>query len=260
MTFKASALFLLLIFNFIGLDTNAQSAETRKIGGWYIRSSLAPEMAGVFLRNNEGTEQIKDLINLRRETETLKPAFSSSLLLGLRLNNNYSLELGLSYLNKGFRTKKSEFRMSTIDPNRGFVQPTEPDPDIDGTITHSRLIDEFQYWGLPLLVRHSDTKEKLSLSWKAGVFLEYLVSGKQTAKLYEHSRVLKESTSLGPFLGLQNFSLSPTFGIGIDYHLNTRNSFSIMPDVRFGLLGINENPIVNHLYNVGLEMSWIYRL
>lgn len=259
MELKVSLIFILLIFNFIGLDTYAQRAESDKIGGWYMRSSLSPEMSGVFLRNNDGTEEIKSLISLRREIETLKPAFSSSVLVGLRLNSNYSLELGLSYLNKGFRTRKSELRMSTIDPDRAIVKPTGPDPDIDGTITHSRFIDKFQYLGVPLLVRHSDIKQKLSLSWKAGVFIEYIIAGKRVAKLYEDNRILKKSTGIHP-LDLQNFSLSPTFGIGIDYHLNAKNSFSIMPDVRFGILGINENPIVNHLYNVGLEMSWIYRL
>ena len=245
----------ILIF-LIPFSTNGQDEETierdkktQNVSGSYIGAYLTPEFAYRTISNNDGSQTSQNLIDYRDEQESYKFGNTNGLTFGFLFNRKLGLETGVQYSNMGHQTQKEELVYGgTIDPRGGFNFAASGSP------THARLIDNFEYLGIPIALRYWSGTEKWRFSASLGCTASYLVRASSTVVLYYDDSNPERSNQTSE-TDYEKLNLIPSFSLGIDYQVNSKIHLSAMPTLRYGLLDIIDAPITGKLYSGGLQLG-----
>ncbi|MGB0423420.1 MAG: porin family protein, partial [Flavobacteriales bacterium] len=231
-------LFLILPFMSLGQEALDTELTGEKGALTYIGAYFTPGFAFRTLSNDFRDQTSEDLIDFRNENETYKLGYTSGLTFGFNCNRNLGLETGMQYSNMGYQTKKVKLVSGDlIDPRRGFEYIGG-----DGAPSHVRIIDHFEYIGIPIALRYRMGNKKLKFSASLGCIANYLVRASSSVVLYydDDSPERSRQTSDTEY---QDFNITLSIGAGIEYQLNPNMRITAMPTLHYGALDILDAPI-----------------
>lgn len=254
---KGPIAIVLLMLPFISLGQEVLDPELtdQKNALTYIGACITPGFAFRTLSNDDGGQTSEYVIDFRNENEIYKFGFTGGLIFGFNFNRNLGLETGIKYSNMGYRTKKLKLVSGDlIDPRRGFEYIGG-----DGAPSHVRIIDHFEYIGIPIALRYSMGNKKLKFSTSLGCIANYLVRASSSVVLYydDDSPERSRQTSDTEY---QDFNITLSIGAGIEYQLNPNMRIAAMPTLHYGALDIIDAPITEKLQSGGLQIGWYMNL
>ena len=222
-------------------------------GAWkYVGAFISTDLAFRTLSNNDGSQTSDDIIESRNEREVCKFGYTAGLTYGFTYNRKLGFETGFQYANMGYQTNRNELVFGDlIDPRRGFGHSASG----PNTPTHARLVDHFEYVGIPIALKYWSGTEKWRFSASLGASANYLIKASSTLVLYYENETPERSNQTSP-TDYEKFNITPFVGAGVEYQLNERMSLNVMPTVRYGVLNIIDAPITPKLYNGGLQFGW----
>ncbi len=190
------------------------------------------------LQNNDGRNSSDVIISQRNNLETPKFGYTSGVNIDYQFRNNWSVETGLQYSNKGYETRKNI---------ANFIYPSPSNYE------QYKIIDHFHCLDIPLKINFRYGNHKIRLLSSFGITPNILLKQNQTIIFYYSDRIEKQTT-LSNFY-YNTFNISPSVSLGVDYKINQHYHVRIEPTFRYGILKIIDAPITGHLYNLGLNLS-----
>ena len=132
-----SLLFLLFMIISVLLRANdtLNIIPKSEFNRWSIGVNISPEYCFRTLINNSGSPIADIVIDSRNGYEQYKIGFSAGVVANYSISKKTSVEIGMSYSDKGYSTKKTELTFGdAIDPRFGFTYPTSPVGNSTGTL------------------------------------------------------------------------------------------------------------------------------
>lgn len=205
--------------------------------------SFSPDMSYRWIRVKEETGYTGQIVELRNEMETPKFGFTTGLNVKYVFNEQWSLQTGIIYANKGYQTKKTE-----------AIWP-EPGPSL---ATHLKSKYDLHYVNVPLLVNYTIGKGKMKFLLNGGLILNTFIQERYKAWLFYNDgnvETYKSKTNTG----YRRFTFSSLIGAGIQYEPNNQSEFRVVPTFRIGLPSITNNtPISGSLWSLGVDFSYFF--
>lgn len=181
------------------------------------------------------------LKNFADSIETAKFGYTTGINICYYFNENLSIESGVLYSNKGDKT--IPIKTFLID-SYGNVSP------VNASFTSS-----YTYLDFPLTVNYTFFKKRIKLVVGVGATLSVYLNSTLTSDPKE-ALVLVVSDK---FTG-NKINISPTVSVGAQYQLNDKMSLRLAPTYRYGILGIYDADIKTHLWTVGINIGYYYKL
>lgn len=233
---------LLTTFNLSGQNSTKEtpSSDPKRI---LIGISVSPDICYRTLRNNDGSSSSDLIIDLRNQQEIYKIGSTAGLIASYSFTDFFSLETGLQYSNKGFRTKEQD--VIIVEPEEDLPQKT-------------RFIYNFHYIDIPVKANFVIGKKNVRFVTSVGLTTNFLLKETQTSILIYQDHT-DRNTDLTNYTH-KKVNISPTISAGIDYKLNSRMNLRIMPVFRYGILKIIDAPVTGYLYSGGLNISYYFIL
>lgn len=186
------------------------------------------------------------VVTLTKEREIAKTSLSAGILVGIPLNNNWTIYTGINYMRTGYKYREITLRPAVPDP---FF------PEKIKTVYKSENIE------IPIHAnRYIFQKEKIRLYAMAGPSIWFNISNKKIEDLtYMDGRTEKEKTDdLGTEFKAVNLALSA--GFGLEYQLSKKFDLFIQPMSQLSLLGMSvDAPLNRNIFNFGFAFGIILK-
>ena len=175
--------------------------------------------------------------------EIAKFGYSTGFNLVYRIKNNFTIESGILFSDKGEKTKKYSLENSP-----------------SGNLPISNMdIHHYIYLDIPFKANYYVLTGKLKLFITAGVSANIFLTQKNTSVLgYSDRATEKQTSKINSGLSKINFSFIA--GIGIDCPITKKINFKIQPVYRRSINSIIDAPIKSYLYSAGLNLGVFYKL
>jgi len=237
---------LITIFFFVislaahGQDTlnNQVKQQMRK---WYLGAVVSPDLCYRTLKNTDSKFDIAYFNN----SEIPKFGYTAGLAAAYGLSSNWTIETGLLFSNKGYKTKMID--IESLDFS-------------DSILGKGRVYFNFYYLDVPVKINYAYGHGKIRFCATLGITTNIFLDAKTRAILkyndghVEHSK----GTNINP---INAINISPMAGVGIDWRLTERMKLKIEPTFRYGLLSIGDGWYFDdYLWNAGLNMGFYYSL
>lgn len=213
-------------------------------GKYSIGLSIDPAYSYRTLSKQVDSSSADIIYKSRNEREIAKPGYHFAITMRYQVNNILQIETGFQYANKGYRTKKQ----STV-----FFPP---DP---GQPTYASFKYNYNYIGIPIIVRALYGRPKLQFSTSLGVASNLLLNVKTKSK-YEYADGHNEHDIESSSYNYKKFDLAPMLGVGINYRMNNKLLLSIEPTFRYSVLPTTETAIRERFWSVGVNAGLFYKL
>lgn len=183
--------------------------------------------------------------------EQEQTAYSIGILAEVPLGKKWSVQSGITYLNKTIdiepkkiyaRTDKDGKVKYVFDCSSGYsyiASKTGTAPAVGDSITATTSKNSLGYIGIPLSVNYKFSLGKFSIIPGAGTVLNLLTKKKIETELVKGNA--KEQQSTNNIDGLKPNYLSATAGVAFEYNVNKRIAVNIMPSGNFALTSINNS-------------------
>lgn len=250
---RTVCLIIALVFPFL---TQAQEEPpTAVVKPFTIGVSVAPGMSYRSLAANSDVNGADRFINIRNEQEELRFSYFASIDVGYNFKPWLSLYSGVEYANLGYQTVKNKLTYGDmIDPRYGFIYGSE-----DELPTHSRIIYNFHYLSIPVMVRFTIGKNRLKFMIGLGILTDFLVEASSTRVLFYSDRLNHYETASDNDNDFNVVNVSPKVQLGLVYAINSVMNVSMVPEFRYGVLQIIDTPITGYLYGGGIRLQYEYR-
>jgi hypothetical protein len=238
---------LLLLLTFIGPSIlYGQDSTSTKERKKFIGINFSPDYSYRYITkndNNISTEQWTNIKNI--EDSIYKPTlgYTTGLNFYYQINKLISIETGIQYSRKGYKT----IPMQTV---YSFNYP----PAIATNYIY------YSYFDFPLRANFTFLKSKLQILASVGAVLNYLhqVSSKSVPETSTLTFQKQTHISEYPY---NKINISPSISLGIKYNVNDRINLRVEPTFRYGLINTDDNSYkYTHLWNAGLNISLNYGL
>jgi hypothetical protein len=193
----------------------------------------------VNLSNNPFSDRI---INLRNEREIPRIGYSTQLYLAVDITKKTSIEFGLGYKDMGFTYEN----MTVSKPNIAYI---------------ASLIDHFYYYSIPIALRQTWGNKKWQFTYHLG--LSTNIFRVQNTNIIPISSNIADTTiiNIDGRSTYKDILLIPSVGLGTTYNINSKSQICFEPTLRYSISSITQNtPINGYLYNVGLNLSYKWKL
>ena len=247
---------VLLLFITVPFLTQGQESEASKTSEIIIGVGFSPDYSYRDLKH-DGTETMKTIVALNNSVESAKFGYTAGIFIQFPLVDKLKLETGLYFADKGEQLIVDGSTLTfgdMIDPRYGFVYETA-EPIETVTINHN-----YFYLDIPLELGYVIVDKKLKLSVTAGLALNTLVGYRQKSKTKYTDGSTKVSSNNFTSANLNRFSLGFVGAISLDYPLGGRLGLKLEPTYRRSITAINNDPIKQYLYSVGLSVGLTYKL
>jgi hypothetical protein len=238
---------ILFLFSLTTLNSYGQeipkentNSEFKKI---QIGISFSPDNAFRKLINNGGSSTTDNIIKIRNENETSKAGYTAGLNVCFNVKNNFGLETGIQFSNKGYQTKMQELNFAISDPN-------EP--------KKIKFTYNFHYIDIPVKANFAFGKKKVRFSASFGITTSIFIKEKQKTVLVYSDHTDKKTTQTN--FDYNKVNISPTIGVGFNYKINNRMNLKVEPTFKYGILKINNDPLTGYLYSIGLNIGYFFGL
>jgi Outer membrane protein beta-barrel domain len=233
---------LTFLLAFAAFSAFGQGTPTMNFKRFQIGIIVSPDGCYRTLKNNDGSPSSDIVIGVRNENETFKLGCTAGLNVCYYIKSNFGFETGIQYSNKGYRTKNKILTWGTPDQSLPIK---------------SKFIYGYHYIDIPLRMNYIMGHRKVRFIASAGLTANIFIKETQRHVLeYEDGKKERDKTT--PPYDYKKINISPTFSVGIDYRLNNRMNLRIEPTFRYGILKINDKPIVGYLYSGGLNVGLFF--
>lgn len=191
---------------------------------------------------------------------------TTELLLDYKLNKRFTLQTGLMFSNINITVNPEtiyaqpdnngnvKYRLN-ISSGYGYLIPSfQNSPAIGDSLKITATTHKLRYLGIPIAVKYSIPKGKLTIEAMAGVTTNFLTMGKVETDIQQGPH--NEIGILNKIEGLKPIYFSGFAGIGAEYKLTKKLSVTLMPTARFALTSINKDAVVKTFPNsLGLSVG-----
>ena len=180
----------------------------------------------------------------RNKKEVGQIGYTAGLTVNYTMNKKFSIETGVQYAQKGYRTKKE---------NLVWPQPSPAFP------TTSKFIYDYFFLDIPLQVKYTTGSGNCRFFYTAGLVMNIFLEGEATG-IFEYANGSKDKSTGPATNNAKKISLSPLLGAGVDYTFKPRMHFQLAPVFRYGITKMIDAPVSEHVWNAGLNLGFYYRL
>jgi hypothetical protein len=227
-----SLLFCCLLLPFLG---ESQTRPTLDVLTGYEYSYRTLTMNGMDIREDE-----EGIFTFRYGLHYNQP-----------LSENWTLKLGLHYVQNGSRTPGNELRWgSQHNGTGGFT------PDTGNASQSVAYETQHRFLSVPVALRYAlgGTQKKLSFYVEAGTAISHYLTTKNTSTVTgEGSQLIRNV--IDDLDGIHQWHLLGSLAFGANYGLGERTQLFLQPTFRYHLTPLADGPFKEHLYNVGLEIG-----
>ncbi|MES2397169.1 MAG: outer membrane beta-barrel protein [Bacteroidota bacterium] len=233
--------FLLLI----SFGLSAQDSTNTTLKHWAIGYTVSPDYCYRTV-TSDGSASMNNIVTFRNENEVPQFGITSGFNVAYFFTKHFSIETGINYSNRGYRTKYFS----------DFISPSgTPDPFIPTKINY---IYNYNFIDIPLKINFVAGKKKLHFIASAGISANFLLFLKET-RISEYSDGRKITSYPKPQTGFDFSDLTMLLSAGTDINLTNKLNLRIEPTFRYSL-GIKQtSPIKEHLWSAGLSLGFYYR-
>ena len=237
---KHLTIFLLTLaaFSSYGQD-NTKLATISNFKRVQIGINISPDICFRTRKNIDGGSLGDIIVNEYNKIETIKISYSAGLNVCFNIKKFVSLEAGIQYSNKGYRTKFLDLVFE------------QPDPSLPEKV---KMIYSYHYIDIPVKVNFTIGKKKVRFFTSVGVTTNIFIEETQIGVLVYSDRTERKTSSTNT--DYNNVNISPTISVGIDYKINNRMNLRVEPTFRYGVLKITDTPVRDYLYSGGLNISY----
>lgn len=233
---------LLLVFLIAcPLVTFSQSTETMVNKNFFVGLTFSPDFCYRTIVQNDKTmtdEQWNTAKNIEDSVDTPKFGYTTGLAFGYQIGKRISLESGLYYSNKGYRT----ISIATLY-------------DINQPPANARHIFSFSYLDIPLKANVILLDQKFQFVIGIGAALNILLKASEKAIPDNPTTEFPIETTEIDY-EYNKINLSPMASLGLLYHLSNRLSVRVEPTLRYSLINIDDDSYKStHFWSTGLNVG-----
>lgn len=226
-----------MILSAVGYSKPSDSTRTKRIE---IGITYSPNYCYRKLKADASSKWISDI---RDTMEIAKFGYSAGINLVYKIKNNFSLESGILFSDKGEKTK--EYLLGNSSSGKLPINNTD--------------IHHYMYLDIPVKANYYILTGKLKLFVTAGVSANIFLIQKNTSILGYSDRASEKQTSKINS-GLSKINLSFIAGLGIDCPVTKKINFKIQPIYSRSINSIINTPIKSYLYSAGLNIGIYFKL
>jgi hypothetical protein len=238
-----------LLCLFVLITATSQAQDARK---WFLGYSFSSDLCYRRLSNGSGDPAIDGMIAARNKSEHLKMGFTTGLNVKYQFNDVISVETGLMYSNKGYKSRTDNIIFGDqVDPGQT--------PSSGGQF---RVRYNYKYLDLPLKINIVFAREETySFYLTAGAVVNVFLEQKNVSTFTSPNHPKQVTISGGELFRTNNsLNISPFIGPGIRFGLGKRLHMQVEPLFRYGVLPLYDAPIKGYLWNWGLNTVLYYAL
>lgn len=162
------------------------------------------------------------------------------------INHRYSIDAGLQFSDKGYRTHKFEYYL--------------PYPQASGGPYVFRSVSHYNYLDIPLRFNMTFGQRKLKFIAGIGITTNVLLSTASTTIQYVDGDRERDHVSGSEFeADFNRLNLSPAISAGIACNITEQMQLRIEPTFRYGVLKTSDAPLTDYLYSAGLNVGYYVR-
>lgn len=233
--------FFALFFFGLLLNSKSQNEQVSKEQRFQFGINLSPDFTYRALYVMPGAPNGIFLTESRNQMESPKLGVTLGVNMLYQLNQNWSLETGAQYSNKGY-----SFEIT------GFTYKDEEDDMLEkiyGVINHNFI-------EIPLKVNYYAGKKDYRFFVGSGIVTNvYVNSNEQRVEQYQNS-VKAKSFEIDEKLRRYNFSF--LLSAGMDFKVSPTQNFRLEPTFRYALMSISQTN-QEHLYNIGFNIGYFFQ-
>jgi hypothetical protein len=239
---------LLLILLTLSLQTFGQDTTTTR-HKLFIGLNLSPDHCGrLITQNDKSISNATWSRDKALEDSIIRPKFgyTAGISFDYQINNWLSVETGLQFSNKGFKTIPILTIYNSSNPFGGFTEATN--------------IISYEYLDIPLKAKFYFLKNRFQLLASIGATFNYLLRVTVKTIPTEETETNKTETNVDDY-PYNKINISPTISFGAKYNLNDKLNLQLVPTFSYGLLKLNDKDYkVDHLWSLGANVIFYYRL
>jgi hypothetical protein len=223
-----------------------QPDEMTPFTGFYLGLSFSPDYCYRTLRH-DGNGYNASLVKINDSLSIPKFGFTTGLNIVIVINKKFSVESGLLYSNKGYKTK-------TLSNPEGLYDnfPDEINP------VKLRDIGHFIYLDFPVKLNYFILNQKLGIYSTAGISPNLFLSRKVIRKV-EFRDGKSDQFNHSSEYDLSTINLTMIIGVGFKYDLSEKIYLRTEPVFRRSITPIKDFPIKTYLYSFGLNTGILFK-
>ena len=209
---------------------------------WYIGVSVMPGVDYRLYVENTRTRNSQIVHNAFNSIERPKAGAIGGVVVCYNFNKLVGLQWGVQYSNFGFQSKWLD------TSNTYFIGGT-------GTI-RTKYTYNFHYIGVPVKVNFKAGKGPVRFIGTLGLDIDFLVKASVTNRFeYIDGHSTKETQKV---TDLRPVGVAPNVGAGIEYGFNNKHVLRVQPTFTCNVFNEKESPLSDYLYNVGVNVSFLF--
>lgn len=231
---------LLSLFSLATLSAIAQNSP------WSVGVSFSPKYSYRSLKSSGSEQRVADI---RNDNETPRFGYSTGIGVLYKVNRRVSLEAGVQYSLKDYKSKESDFTTEDqFDPNTGL-------PIASGNVFSLRY--KRQYLDIPVKFHYVFLDKQIKLYATVGFAGNFLLRADQIADLKQPDGTVQK-TVRDESLNSTQFSIIG--GVGLQYGFSERIGLRLEPQWRRMITPLRDTPIKEYLWSAGLNCAVYLRL
>jgi hypothetical protein len=195
-------------------------------------------------KNNSISDSVWNYIKKYQDSlETSKFGFTTGINVCYYFNEKLSIESGIFYSNKGYKTIPIKTYLIDVSGNSRYV--------------NASFISSYTYLDFPFKANYTFFKKRFKMVVGIGGTLNVLLNSTFTSdpkEAIESVIVLSQNVP-------NKINLSPTISVGLQYQLNEKMYLRIEPNYHYGIFGTdNDSFRTVHLWSAGINIGYYYKL
>ncbi len=206
-------------------------------------------------RNNRPMQNDLDDI---KKGESDKSSYSLGVLMGIHLKKKWSLETGISYINKSVEIEPKKIYADLdngavkyrFDFSSGYTYlspKTTGTPVVGDSILATASSSNLQYIAIPLTLNYTFLKGKFNIIPSAGAGVNFLIKEKMSTNILTGTS--NEKQNITSIQGLKKIYFNAIGGVAFQYNASKKISVTINPSASFALGPINKTAAVKSYPN-----------
>ena len=192
----------------------------------------------------------ESIIDFRNEIEKSAPRATAGIDFGLLLGDHFTVETGMQYSNKGYRSQNN-FTLVTHENDNGTIVTNVVSAEVKSWIN-------YHYIDIPITVGYQFKLGKQNgLKMQLGYINNfYITSSFRTIWDWGHTKQIDYDTARQ----LSNYSGQGMAGVYFQWRPGQmKTAIEFGPQFKFSTLPIIEAPIHERLYSAGIRAAWYLR-
>ena len=217
--------------------------------------------------NNGQPDNDKDEIDSREKHE---PSVSAGLMATWQFSKTFALKTGVSYSNTAIGIEPQKM-YAVQSPDRGiaykyitssgysYIKPGFGSPPAVGdSLIAANAQHNLQTVSLPVMLQYKIEKKKFAILPSAGIAANFITGANVRTEVEDAFN--RENVTIDRLKGLKSFYFSFLADASMQYKLNNRLAFNIMPQVKYALSSITKGNVVKTYPNsFGLGFGITYK-